>query len=364
MLTQDPVLMEMLRYSRTLVTKIDLYEGTKLVAGNIPVIDGSVTASRKGNARRTFDCSIALNAWESLPVDPYKSRVKIRMGLEIRPGVDQTFPQGVFRVDSVRREWTGGLSLSGTSLESYVIDDRFFTPRTPPLGNSTIAAISALILESIPDAIFLVQGTKDKAVGMTAPWERERWEAVTALSDSIDAETYCNGEGVFVIANKPSLDVASQVPVWKVNAGPDGVLISESLNLTRNKVYNAVVASGQSSDQDVPPVWDVATDDDPNSPTWWGGPFGHVTRFYANPNFTTKEQCTTAARHMLQEAIVEDREVNFTMLPMRALEPGDVIEVTLMDGTVENHLVDEVTYPFGLSDMSAKTLASKVETAE
>jgi Domain of unknown function (DUF5047) len=361
MLSNDQIFLEMFRYSYTAVSTLDLYTGTTLVRKDVSITGGTVSAARKSNARRTFDAVIALNDWEDLPIDTFSTRVKVNVGLEVLPGVRQTVPQGTFRVESVSRARRGEISLSGTSLEAYVIDDRFFTPRTPTKGNGTILSIKTLILESLPDTVFLVTATMDKVVGMTAPWERERWEAVTALADSINAEVYCGADGRFVIADKPDFAVINQNPVWRVNAGPDGVLVTENVSETRDKVYNAVVASGQSSDQDVPPVWDVVTDNNPNSRTYWGGPFGHVPRFYANPNFTTKAQCTSAATNMLAESVAENREVDFSMAPNPALEPGDVIQLSMLDGTVENHTISELSIPLGLGPYTAKTLASKVE---
>lgn len=364
MQTDDLVFLDMFRYSHTVSTTVDYYNGSTLVKKDIPVTDGSVSASRKGNVRRTCDFTVALQIWEDLPINPLSSRVKVYIGLESTPGVRRVLPQGMFRVDSISRNRRDVVTVSTTSLESYVLDDRFFTPRTPTKGISTITAIRALISESLPDAVFLVTATKDKVVGMTAPWERERWEAVTALAESIEAEVYCNADGQFVIADKPDVNYLMQHPVWRVNAGPDGVLVTHTESRTRNKVYNAVVASGQSSDENVPPVWDVVTDNDPNSPTWWGGPFGHVCRFYANPNFTTKAQCTAAATKMLNEAKLEEAEINFTMLPNPALEPGDSVAVTMIDGQIENHIIDDMSLPLGLGAYSAKTLATKVETTE
>jgi len=360
----EPNFLEMLRYSNTVTAKLDLYTGTTLVQADVPISAGGVNAVRKGNARRTFNATIALNSWEEVPIDCYSSRVQVWVGIESIPGVDMVLSQGVFRVESLSREMVGAVSFTGTSLESFVIDDRFFTPRTPTKGAGTIASIKTLITESFPTAGFITTATKDKVIAMTAPWERERWDAVTALADSIDAEVYCNPNGLFVIADKPNFATLAQHPVWSVNEGPDGVRVTETVAQTRDKVYNAVVASGQSSDKDIPPVWDAVTDNNPQSKTYWNGLFGHVPRFYSNPNFTTKAQCTAAATNMLAESIAENRTIDFTMLPNPALEPGDAILVSMLDGTTENLILDELSMPLGLGAYTAKTLASKGELAE
>lgn len=365
MLTTDPLLLDLFRYSNTVLTKLDLYSGTELVQADVQISQGSVTSTWKANARRTFSATVVpLYMWEDLRIDVYSARVRAFVGIEMQPGVKKYLCQGSYRVDSISRENAGAISISGTSFESYVIQDRFWTPTTPTTGVSTIASIKTLISDSFPPAEFVVTATKDKLVEMTAPWERERWEAVTDLCESINAEVYCDADGRFVIADKINFAVAKNNPVWRVNCGPDGVLVTQSVANTRDKVYNGVVAYGATSEADKPPVSAVAVDNDINSKTYYGGPFGRVSRFYSNPNFTTVQQCQDAANNMLAESIAENREINFTMVPNPALEVGDVIQLSMLDGTTENHLITELTVPLGLGRYTAHTLASKAEGVE
>ena len=361
MLLLDPLLLEMFRYSRTVLAKLDLYDGETLVQPDVKITTGSVSSSWKANNRRTFSATVALYPWEDLNINVYSSRVKVYVGPEVRPNVPHYIQQGAYRVDAVSREKAGAIAISGSSYEVYVIQDRFWTPTTPTGGVSTIESIKTLIRNSFPPAQFIVTATKDKLVEMTAPWERERWEAVTSLCESINADVYCNTEGKFVIADKVDFSEAKKNPVWAVNVGPDGVLVTENVAQTRDRVYNAVVAYSSTSEADKPPVTAVVWDQDPTSKTWYDGPFGRVSRFYSNPSFTTVEQCQSAARNMLAEALAENREVNFSMVPNPALEVGDVVQLSMLDGTVENHFITDLTIPLGLGAYTAKTLASKAD---
>jgi hypothetical protein len=359
MLAADPLVLDMFRYSRKQVCRVDLFHGTTLDIRGLKVVSGSVGSDRKANVRRTLDCVLALDSWDDLPLDVYHSRAQVWLGVETSPDKVALFPCGVFRINQLSRTRRGEISITGDSLEAYVIDDRFFTPRTPTKNASTLAAIQGLIRESLPDAIFHITATQDKPIHMTAPWDRDRWEAVTILADSIDAEVYNRADGRFVIANKLSFNTAAAKPVWKVTAGQTGVLVSESVNNSRERVYNAVVAHAQNSATNVPPVWAAVVDANPASRTYWHGLYGHVPRFYSNPNFSTKAQCLSAAKNMLSEAIAENRTLDFTMVPNPALEVGDVVAVSIMDGTIENHMIDTLNIPLGLGTWSAGTLISK-----
>lgn len=350
-----------LRESHTAVCRADLYNGNTLAVSDLYVSAGNVTASRKENIRRTCDLTITVESWMDLPdIDIYWSRIQLYYGVETRPGQPDMLPIGKFRINEFGRTSRNSIAISGTSFENFVSDDRFFQPRKPPLNVSTVAAIKALITESIPNAQFRVLATQDKKLVMTAPWARERWDAITTLAESINAEVYCDPTGVFVIANKPNYaNIASAHPVWLVSEGDDGVLVSLSVKRTRDSVYNGVVAFQSGVDNNVAPVWASVVDTNVYSKTYWSGPFGHVPRFYSNPNFRTTAQCLSAAKGMLAESIAEKRSVDFTSLPNPALEPGDVVQISMLDGTFENHLIDTLTMPLALGAWSATTKTSK-----
>jgi len=362
-----------LRESHVVACRADLYLGTEfgvknetLAIRDLHIIEGSVTASRKDNVRRTCDLTIALDPWLDLPeVDIYRGRIQLYYGIEAQPGNPEMLPMGRFRVNDFGRANRGVVTISGTSYESFLIDDRFFQPRKPPLGVSTIAAIKVLIGESVPGAKVIVTATKDKNTVMTSPWARERWEAVTVLAESIAAEVYCDPEGSFVIANKPNFSgLASATAVWAVNEGPDGVLVSLDTKRTIDSVYNAVVAFQSNTDTGITPVWASVVDTFERSKTYWNGPFGHVPRFYSNPNFRTRDQCLSAARGMLAESIAEKRSVDFSMVPNPALEPGDIVRISMLDGTSENHVIDQLTMSLSTGAWSATTKTSKNDIQE
>lgn len=339
---------------------LDLYIGDTLLTQDVPITQGTVTASRAQQARRSLSCEIPIEPWRDVPLDVYSSRVQVWMGFAVYSSFVRV-PLGVFRVDSLSRTDYGVLSVTGSSLEAYVIEHRFEAPRTPTKGISTVTAISTLIHESLPEVDVTVDDdVVDRAVSASAPWERERWDAIDALADSIDASVYCDPSGVFVIRKRPSL--TGTQAVWKVREGEGGVLVSASVSNSREKVYNAVVAMGQSSDADVPPVYAVAYDLNPESATYWGGPFGKKPKFYSSQLLVTKAQCLATATSMLVDATAHDRTIDFSAVPNPTIEPDDIVQVSTLDGMTENHLITELTMPLGGGLWAAKTLSTKADT--
>ena len=142
----------------------------------------------------------------------------------------------------------------------------------------------------------------------------------------------------FAIARRPKFEGTQ--PVAKLDEGPDGVLIELSTEVSREDVYNAVVASYQSSDPDLPRISAVAYDDNPASSTYYGGPFGkRVLILDADETLTTRALCRAKAKAVLEQRRFPERELNLSAVPNPALEPDDIIQITMLDGTIENHMI-------------------------
>ncbi len=342
-------------YSQTIGLTVDLMRGDQVIAEKLPVLEGSFSADRGQKARLACDITIADPGFE---VGVEVHRFRVRRGYQSL-GVAESIQHGIFRIDDVDQDDFGNLSLTGVGLESYIIDARFLQPRTPPYGVSTIGQIQDLIKEVLPSAVVVAECSRNKIVQATAPWERERWDAIDALANSIDAEVYCDYRGYFVIRDIPSLSTTS--PVYLFHTGDDGgTLTSRTPKRTRDRVYNAVSVTGQSSDPNVPPVWGWAYDSDLTSPTYYYGDFGQVPRFYTSQFFTTSQQCIDYAARLLQESLSANRALSFTALPVTFLEVGDVIEVVLKSGEVDKRILQKISFGLGVdSQISVDTLLLK-----
>jgi hypothetical protein len=132
------------------------------------------------------------------------------------------------------------------------------------------------------------------------------------------------------------------------------------VSVSNESVYNAVVALGGSSNSDIPPVSAVAIDDNPASPTRWGGPLGKKPKILEQDELLgTVELCQAKADLLLQYYVAESRTLDMTALPNPALEPGDVVAISMLDGTVENHLLVSTSIPLGIGTWTADTLSTR-----
>ncbi|WP_229701324.1 DUF5047 domain-containing protein [Streptomyces camponoticapitis] len=315
----------------------------------------------KQQTRRT--CTVASPDVSMIPTTPtdslatYGARLRISRGVDYGDGTQELAPLGVFRVDGVDGDPTfGPVTLTGRSLECVVADDRFTEPYRAT--GTVYSAIAALIARSIPDAevMFLVA---DTAIG-SRTWdvEGDPWAAVQEVAAAAGAEAFCNADGVFVVAELP--DLLSTQPAWTVAAGEGGVYIEGKRGMSAAGVFNAVLARGENAADGVPPVQSFVKDDDPGSPTYWDGPFGHRPMFYSSSTLTSVGACRLAAELKLRAARAPNATGDFSALVNPALEPGDVLRVVHPDGLRELHQVASFTVPLEPGGgMPVGTIAAK-----
>ena len=362
MITVSDTYRDAVAYSRTTECIVDFYRGGERIWEAAPVIAGKLTSDRGALVRMNCDVTLAVPEWEELPIDNRTSRFRVRRGISSL-GFTETVQLGEFRVDDITRPAIGAVAIKGSGLEAYLQDARFLTPRTPPYGTSTVAAITTLIQEVLPGQSVVIRATRDRRVTATAVWKTDRVEAVDNLGASINAEVFADHSGRFIIADKPN--PLSGFPVYAVDEGDDGVLVDRSEKTTRDRVYNAASVSGQSTDTDVAPVWAWAADLNPASPTYFYGPFGQKPIFYTSQFFTTVAQCQGYANQLLLEAMADNTTIGFDQLPVDFLEVGDLLALRRRQGSLEQMLLQSFDMELGIGgSMSCETLSSKIIIAD
>ncbi|MGV9352277.1 DUF5047 domain-containing protein [Streptomyces misionensis] len=327
--------------------------------------DGSVTVDRGNSVRRT--CTVTVPDVSLLPMSPmdqlavYGARLRILRGIIYGDGSVEAVPLGLFRINSISGDPAfGPVTIDGSGLEAVVADDKFTAPYTTRGATNATAAISNLIQASIPGAVITNRAT-DATIGtMTWDAQSDRWAAVQECATAIGAEVYADADGQFVIAELPDLLTA---PVaWNVDAGETGVLISANRSFSRDGMYNMVVASGENTEDNVPPVSATASDTDPTSPTYVSGPFGRVPKFYSSATLTSSTLALNAAQKLLRDSVKPNTTVSLTSLPNPCLEPGDVLRVTYEDGRRELQQVQSFSISLGLDSITIQTIGGKQDT--
>ncbi|WP_217235475.1 DUF5047 domain-containing protein [Streptomyces sp. AC555_RSS877] len=344
----------------TPVTQVSLFLTTGQVI-DLPHTGGSVTVDGAQAIRRT--CTVTCPDPTLIPRTPadelatYGARMRIARGVDYGDGTQELIPLGVFRLDDVDGDVSeGSVTLTGSDLAIIVQDDKFTAPYR--VTGTVVSAITEIIQRSIPGADIISQITNTVIGSRVFAVEADPWAGVQEIAAAAGAECYASPDGEFIIATLP--DLATTEPVWAIEAVEGGAYISGQRAMSSKAVHNGVLARGENTSDNAPPVSYLATDNDPNSPTYWGGPFGRRPTFHNSSTLITTGACQAAATVILAKAKAPNASGDISSLPNPALEPGDVLRVQHEDGSRELHQVAAFTVPLDLGgDFPISTISAK-----
>lgn len=317
--------------------------------GRLPIIGGDVTVDTTADVQATVDLT-TIYPWPtdaSKPGTPYGQEVYIERGIQYGLGTTEWVGLGYFRIDAVEQTGRpdGSIRISGSDRMAMVRDARAYQPQQFGAGTSVGGLIDFVVQDAMPTGTTLVSvydwSAYTDTIGTVQILDEDRLAFLQDVVASRGKVMYWDYAGRLQVKAAPS---TTSAPVWSVNKGKDGVLVSMSRKLSRDQVYNAVVARGDATGE-LPPVQGIAYDNDPGSPTYWDGPFGLVPKFYSSSFITTTDQANSAAASILNQSNGLPYTVSFESVPNPALEGYDVISLEFSDSeAVENHILDRITY--------------------
>lgn len=341
------------------------------------LVEGSVSADYYSLVMRTFQGTISPSVssvadrerLESLAPLLYGTYVRTYRGVTYPNGEVEMAPLGVFVIETFDRE-TGGaysLSLSGSDLYAQVNRARMEVPRSVS-GPSRIEVCKSLVSEALdpnlpwgPVVFRVLPGVVDSNLRSTLV-ERDRGTSIRDILAGAGIRGYFAADGAFEFAPQIKEDAPA---VWSVSTGDKGTLIAAKESAARERIYNIVVAIGESSDETVPPVVATARDDNPDSPTYWQGPFGKVPYFYSSQFMYTEAQAQAVADSLLPTVRGAASAYDVTTTPNPALAPGDAITVQMagQEASTETHIISTYSVPLqAQGEMSMSTQLLKAAT--
>jgi hypothetical protein len=242
--------------------------GTNPTGTEIPIIDGDVKASASATIRSTLSLTTA-EPWPRLASDllaPYGNELFIERGVAFGNGQREWVGLGYFRIETPEQEDVpdGEVTIAASDRMAGIVDARFLTPRQFAATLTRGQLVTTLITEVYPSATISWDDTavRDGLVGRAIITEDDRAATLNDLITSLGKVGYWRYDGVFRVETPPAVTGA---PSWTIDAGTNGVLVQMSRGLTRERVYNVVVATGEAGDTTAP-ARAVAYNLDPTSP--------------------------------------------------------------------------------------------------
>lgn len=340
--------------------------GTSPTGTDIPVLGGDVGQDAVADIRSTLDLSTeGEGMWPSKAdplLAPYGNEVFVERGITYGDGATEWVSLGYYRIYNPEQDDPPGgpIRIAGKDRMSGIIDAKLLNPVQFAATAARSTVMSQLVTEVYPGAIIEWDSGDATTIGRTLVAEEDRYGFLNDLVVAAGKTWYWDYRGHLIIKDPPN----PGNPVFDVDHGQDGVLIDLSRDLTREGLFNAVVASGEASG-DTAPARAIAVDNNPNSPTYWYGTFGKVPTFYSSSFITTNTQALVAAESLLSQSLGLPYNVNFGSIVNPALEVNDPIRVLYppkarsRSSVAEHHIIEKLTVPLVANEALTATTKEK-----
>lgn len=336
-------------YGRVEVTD---YQGN-LLLGDLPFVDGNVRASLSSRVARTLDLTLTREWFPATPTGgldyagllaPVGNRLRVFWGLLYGDGSAAEFPCFYGRVETPKRGSGGTCTVTASDLAADVVDGGFLVPTNSVPSNSIGAEYRRLILQAVPDATFGPSDNDGPAIGQLT-WATDRARALDDMTASLGQTWWPLADGQFVRRATPWTQTGRTPDVTLSDGtGPAPLLTDYQIGFSRVGVANAANVTAERQDGTAP-VDAQVFDQDPTSPTLWGGPFGKKPRVVSVQSALTQPQVVGAAHTQLNLA----RSLSLTwesvqMIPDGSLELGDCV-LAVADGVVSIQIISGFSLP-------------------
>lgn len=346
--------------SHQVAVRVDVMYNRAVVFEGLPITGGQITYDRSAArlARLTLEVAdpLRLPVSSSDILTPFGYELLVWRGVMVS-GVAELLPLGVFPIQTSAVDGVTLLSsISAEDRSRLVSDARFEDDYQVAAGTNYATAIGDMISDGVTGLEYLFPSTTFTTPLLTFAAQEDRWDAAVKMAKSIGNEILFDGLGRCVMRPEPTFD---SEPVAAISEGVN--MTSINVALDRSTAYNRVIAAGQNSSLDE--VYrGVATDENPSSPTYYGGPFGKRPRFFYSEFIASDEQATRAAASILAANIGVADSVQYSMVPDPRLECSDVVQVTRSVLEVDRLYILE-TLTIGLTANSEMTGTSRSQQA-
>jgi len=252
---------------------------------------------------------------------------------------------------------TGGalsIQISGVDQSRQVSRNTWQDVYYIPANTNYATAIRQIIDNRLPGLQYNFQSTpmRTPKIILGTQLGNDPWQDAQDMATALGFELFFDAAGVCTLREVPN--PATGQSVWTFSDKANPTIAQLDRTLTDQTTYNYVICYGESVDNAVP-VQAIAFDNDPNSPTYYLGPYGIVSTTFQSAMITTTAQAQAAANALLLAVKGASENVALTVVPNPALEPGDVVTVEVADAQISGtFLVNDIQTP--LSAAQGQTL--------
>lgn len=344
-------------------TKVEILQNDEVIfdltaAG--AVADGSVTASKSAirrSAQMTIvdrDGTLTPNDFSDLLV-PIGNQIRLWRGVEYPAATDvlssqvpiittELVPIGTFRFIATTSEYPK-IVLNEMYDRAWVVQGaRFENTMHIQYGTSYNDAIASILAQAYPGVPTNFPDTDEVTNRMTFDAEADPWQVCQDLAANIGMAVYFDAMGVAQLHAQQ--DVDDGLPVWTFDSGS---VTSMALPGLKKNWFggeaNAVIVIGASTSL-AAPIRGTAYDQNPLSPTQYGGAYGKRPTFIRDEKISSQAQADARAQRELQSIIGMHETIDIPSMVNPAFEIDDIISVVDTTRRINNvYMIDSFTCP-------------------
>jgi hypothetical protein len=236
---------------------------------------------------------------------------------------------GEFMVDSIDQpRFPRQVVITGRDYTKKLMNAGFTVTTSFPATAYAETTIQTLAINAGIKPNKIVIPASRTVMGVIQTFERgtSRWDAIKQLSEAFNLEVFFDNIGNLII--RPFLDPTTSNPIFSFTSGAvsTATLTDFTMSSASGGIYNQIVVSGESSDKNTIPVWAVANNTNPASPSNQAE-LGIVTFFYSSPAMKTTAQCQALANKYLTIYALEEFQMQWSAICLDWLEAGDIVDV-------------------------------------
>jgi hypothetical protein len=320
----------------------------------LPLLDGDVKLTSTADVNGSVDFTISGDYWDVL--QPFGAELFVERGVDFGDGTRELVPCGYYGIEEISRDNLGPVRVTAFDRGRRLQRNRVLYPIEFAAGTTHQAIFDCLVNGKLPSGespnnygmflratvpvVFSGYDPELAKIGSSLLCEDDSRAFLAKIADARGCVLRFARTGELLV--QPRNLAPGADPVYTVKPGAGGNLVSWSQKVTRDGVYNMIVARG--SDPANPTGYRLAYNVEAASPLKWDGPFGVVTRYYASPLLLTNESADIAAETVLSRYKGLPSSLSMMAVPNPALDPLDVVQATL-GATTATHLVDQVSIP-------------------
>lgn len=265
---------------------------------------------------------------------------------------------GIFTLsDDTRRASTSLVACSGSDRARRVSRASLTDYYVIPFNTNYATAIRDLVNSRVSGLTYSFTSTDKTTPLLVFSPQDDPWAKAQEMAASIGCELFFDREGVCVLRPVPDPNTAPLAATY--TEGVSATLLDVTRRRDDEGTFNHIIIVGASIGSTAP-VLAEAKDENQDSPTYIGGPFGDVPKWITSGYITTLAQAQAQADAELTKVLGLAEKVDVEVVVDPTLSPGDVIEVAASSALVsDRYVVDSFTVPLAPSDSMTLTTRQK-----